>query len=241
MPPTVKTCPDAAAVASAFAADFAELIQNKLAGQEKITVALSGGSTPKILFELWASEFADKIDWKRVHFFWGDERCVGPDDPESNYGSANSLFLSKVGIDSANVHRVMGESDPDEERDRYENEIYEYVEIDDEAVPQFDLILLGMGEDGHTASIFPHQMQFMTSDKVCEVAIHPETAQKRVTLSGSVLNGANKVAVLITGAGKADVLAQVVNQTGEFKSLPISHLECDDLTFYVDQAAAGSL
>ncbi len=234
-----KTLADPSSVAAAFAADFAAWVETQ--GQDKITVALSGGSTPKMLFELWASEYADKIDWSRIHFFWGDERCVDPDDSESNYGVAKTLFFDKIQIAEDNVHRVHGESDPDDERLRYENEIYNHVEIDENAIPQFDLVILGMGTDGHTASIFPHQSQFLKSVQVCEVAIHPETAQKRITLTGPVLNGAKKVAFLITGEEKADVLAQVINKTGEFASFPASHIEPENLTFYVDQAAAKSL
>lgn len=241
MSSSVKTLPDPNSVAQSFAEDFAELIQSTLAGQTKITVALSGGNTPRILYELWASQYADKIDWNRVHFFWADERCVPSDDADSSYGVANELFLSKVGIAPGNVHRGMGESDPDQERGRYENEIYEHVEIDDNAVPQFDLIILGMGTDGHTASIFPHQMQFMTSDRVCEVAIHPKTAQKRITLTGTVLNGAKKVVFLVTGQEKATVLAQVIQKSGDFEQLPASRVSVADTMFYVDQAAAGSL
>lgn len=234
-----KTFADPAAVAAAFAAEFATWVEGQ--GQDKITVALSGGKTPKVLFELWASEFADKIDWSRIHFFWVDERCVAPDDSDSNYGSFKALFLDKVQIAEENVHRVLGESDPDEERSRYENDVYEHVEIDDNAIPQFDMVVLGLGDDGHTASIFPHQSQFLKSDQVCEVAIHPETAQKRITLTGPVLNGAKRVAFLVTGENKADVLAQVINRSGDFESFPASHIEPAELSFYVDEAAAKSL
>ncbi len=234
-----KTFADSAALAAAFAADFATWVASQ--GQDKITVALSGGSTPKLLFELWASEYADKIDWSRIHFFWGDERCVPPEDGDSNYGVAKTIFLDKISIPAENIHRVIGEADPDEERTRYENEIYGYVDIDDNAIPQFDLVILGMGDDGHTASIFPHQSQFLKSDKVCEVAIHPQTAQKRITLTGPVINGAKKVVFLITGGNKADVLAQVIHKSGDFESFPAAHITPVNLIFYLDQAAAKNL
>jgi 6-phosphogluconolactonase len=240
MTANIKTFPDPNAAAAGLAKDLAQLVQETLAGQEKIAVALSGGNTAKILFEHLASEYADKIDWNRIHFFWGDERCVAPDDSDSNYGAARELLLDKIQIDDANIHRVRGEDDPDEERSRYENDIYEFVEIDDNAIPVFDLIILGMGEDGHTASIFPHQMQFIDSDRVCEVAIHPETAQKRITLSGPVLNAAAKVAFLITGESKAAVLGQVIQKTGDFQQYPAAHVDAADRTFYVDEAAGQS-
>lgn len=233
----IKKLADPQAVAAAFAEDFAAWTKDK----DKVTVALSGGSTPKLLFELWASDDANEIDWSRVHLFWGDERCVPADADDSNYGVAKALFLDKVPIPSDNIHRVQGESDPDEERSRYENEIYDQVEIDDNAIPQFDVVILGMGEDGHTASIFPHQSQFLKSDQVCEVAIHPETAQKRITLTGPVLNGAGKIAFLVTGSNKADVLAHVINGSDEAAGFPASHVTGDDVCFYVDEAAASKL
>ena len=235
----IKTFADPAALAAGFAADFATWFASQ--GQDKITIALSGGSTPKLLFERWADEYGDKIDWSRVHFFWGDERCVPPDDSDSNYGVAKSLFFDKAEIAEDHIHRVFGESDPDQERSRYENEIYGHVEIDDNAIPQFDMVILGMGDDGHIASIFPHQSKFLKSDQVCEVAIHPSTAQKRITLTGPVLNRAKKVVFLITGENKADVLAQVINKTGEYENFPASHIEPDSLCFYIDEAAAKKL
>lgn len=240
MSANVKTFPDPNAVAQGFAEDFAELVQNKLAGQAKITVALSGGSMARNLFGVLASQYADKIDWSRIHFFWTNDNCVSAEDADSNYGVAQELFLSKAGIADGNIHYVHGDDDPDAERGRYENEIYEHVEIDDNAVPQFDLIILDIGADGHTAAIFPHQMQFMSSDRVCEVAIHPETALKNVTLTGSVLNGARKVAFLVTGADKSAVLSQILQKSGDFEQFPAARVHVADTVFYADQAAANT-
>lgn len=234
-----KIFADPIALAAAFAADFAAWVEAQK--QSKITVALSGGSTPKLLFELWAKDYADKIEWSRLHFFWGDERCVPPTDRDSNYGVAKELFFDKIVIPPANVHRVLGESDPDQECSRYESEIAEQVECDGISIPQFDMVILGMGDDGHTASIFPHQSQFLNSGRVCEVATHPESGQKRITLTGPVINHAQKVAFLITGANKANILAQVIHKTEDFANFPASHIESKSLSFYVDQAAASKL
>lgn len=236
----IKTFATPHDVVTAFASDFSNWLRSLPSNQTKITVALSGGSTPKLLYQLWASQYADAIDWNRLYFFWGDERCVPPEDADSNFGAAKTLWLDKISIDAANIHRVQGESDPDEERSRYENEIYEHVEIDDNAIPQFDFVILGMGTDGHTASIFPHQMHFLKSDKVCEVAIHPETAQKRITLTGPVLNGAQRVAFLVTGTEKAAVLRAVIHQSGDFESYPASHIAGKQVDFYLDAAAASA-
>ncbi len=166
------------AVAEAFAKWFCTWVGSVPVEKSKLTVALSGGSTPKLLFRLWASEYRDRLDWNRVHFFWGDERCVPPEDPESNYGEAKRLFLDSIGIKAENVHRIRGESNPQSEAQRYSREICEHVELGDGNWPIFDLIILGMGNDGHTASIFPNQLALLTSEKICEVASHPVTGQQ---------------------------------------------------------------
>ena len=235
-----RTLSQPADVAENFARDFQQLIQKTLANQPKVHVALSGGSTPRLLFELWANQYVDSVDWNRVHFYWGDERCVDPEDPQSNYGVANELFLSKVKINSTNIHRVRGENNPEEERVRYEDEIKTSMTSETEW-PKFDLIILGMGGDGHTASIFPHQMELMNSKDVCGLATHPETGQQRITLTGQVLNYSHRVAFLITGSGKAEVLKQVIEKTGEFESYPASHIDATETMFYLDQAAAAKL
>ncbi len=234
-----KIFADPASVAVAFATDFAAWVETQK--QSKITVALSGGSTPKILFELWARDFADKVDWSRIHFYWGDERCVPADDSDSNYGVAKALFLDKVSIPASNVHHVFGATDPNEERVRYENEIKNEIASDGNSIPRFDLVILGMGADGHTASIFPHESQFLESEKIIEVATHPQSGQKRLTLTGPVINRAKKVAFLITGTDKASVLAQVINKTGDYANFPAAHIQADELRFYLDQAAAKEL
>jgi 6-phosphogluconolactonase len=230
-----KVFSDPSAVALAFAKDLAAWVKTQ--PQERITIALSGGSTPKLLFRLWASDDAPAIDWTRIHFFWGDERCVPPDHSDSNYGVVKELFFDPVGISKANIHRVLGENNPNDERVRYENEIKNIVEEDENGIPKFDLIILGMGADGHTASIFPHESELLKSPRIVEVASHPQSGQKRLTLTGPVINNAKKVAFLITGQDKAAVLTQVLHETGQCESFPASHVHAQDLCFYLDQAA----
>ncbi len=241
MRPIVKVFPNSEQLALSFAKDFCDWVHGRPASHSRITVALSGGSTPKVLFQVWASKFANRVDWDRIHFFWGDERCVPPDDVESNFGVAKELFLDPLQIKPANVHRIRGESDPEHERARYENEVREYVELDRDGIPRFDLIILGMGDDGHTASIFPNQMPLLKSKRFCEVAIHPATAQNRITLTGRILNAAGKVVFLITGESKAAILKQVLEKSGEYKSFPAAHIHARDLSFLIDEGAAGKL
>lgn len=243
MPKTdCKIFTDNPAVATAFANDFCEWVKTQPADKSKLTVALSGGSTPKLLFQELAKNFADKIDWSRIHFFWGDERCVPPDDSESNYGMTKELLLDHINIPAENVHRVLGESAPADERVRHEQEISQHVAVNDAGVPQFDLMILGMGGDGHTASIFPHEIDFLKSDNVCEVATHPDSGQKRITLTGRVLNASARIAFLITGAGKADVMAEIIHQTGNWQTYPAAHVTNEGpLCFYLDKAAASKI
>ena len=236
---TVKTFADPETVADAFAAHCAAWLATTQA--TPITIALSGGTTPKLLFTRLATQYADKIDWSRLHFFWGDERCVPPTDPESNFQSCKERLLDHIDIPSENIHRIMGESDPAKECDRYEEVIRQYVGVDEQGFPRFDLMLLGMGDDGHTASIFPDAMQFLTSDRICEVATHPVTGQQRITLTGRVINHASQIVFLVTGSSKASVLAQVIHKTGDYVRFPASHVVGNELEFYIDHAAAARL
>lgn len=235
-----KIFADNPAVANAFAQDFVAWLSGQT--KEKVTVSLSGGSTPTLLFEILAKQFADKADWSRVHLFWGDERCVAPDDPQSNYGVCKSLFLDHVSIPEANVHRVIGESDPESEAVRYGDEMKQHCELNEAGLPMLDLLILGMGGDGHTASIFPHQIELLKSESICAVATHPESGQKRVSMTGPVLNAAKKIDFLVTGAGKASVLSEIFGKTGAWETYPTSFIESKGpVTFYLDEGASGQL
>ena len=237
--PDLKIFADNPEVASEFARCFRDHVNNL--DQDKITVCLSGGSTPKLLFQVLAADHCDSIDWSRIHFFWGDERCVAPEDQQSNYGECKKLLLDKINIPVTNIHRVVGESAPETEAKRYGETIKDHVALDKVGRPEFDVVILGMGGDGHTASIFPHQMELLTSEKVCEVAVHPESGQKRVTITGPIVNAAKFVVFLITGAGKADVLATVYDGSG--KQYPATHVQprSNNLAFFLDKAAAAKL
>lgn len=222
-------------VAKAFAEHFADLINN----QKQLTVALSGGSTPKILFDLLAERHAD-LDWTKVHFYWGDERCVPPDDSDSNYKMTVDHLLSKIDMPAENIHRVLGETNPVTEAMNYSRQIKENLPAVNE-LPQFDLIILGMGGDGHTASIFPHEIELLNSDGICEVATHPESGQKRITLTGRVINNAREICFLVTGAGKAEKVDEIFHKTDDWESYPASHIKPyeGELIWWMDRAAAS--
>ncbi|KYG74495.1 6-phosphogluconolactonase [Roseivirga ehrenbergii] len=232
----IKTFKNPEATAKAFA-DYLSEIQQEV---NRLNIALSGGSTPKLLFEILVHKYSDKIEWPKFHFYWGDERCVPPTSGESNYGMTHEYLFQHLDISEENIHRVFGECDPDEEAVRYGKLISENLPPIN-GLPQFDLIILGLGEDGHTASIFPHQMELITSKKVCEVAEHPTSGQKRITLTGSVINNAKEVCFLVTGQAKAEKVREILNLTGDCEHYPASYIKPThgELSWFLDKAASG--
>ena len=234
MPAHLHISKDPAAVATDFTRYFVELLE----GKDHLTVALSGGSTPKRLFKLWAEQYRDTIDWSKIRFFWGDERCVPPNHEESNYGMTKQLLFNHVDLPEENIHRVIGEADPTAEAIRYSAEISDNTEAS-EGYPVFDLVILGMGSDGHTASIFPHQMDLLESEKFCAVADHPESGQQRITLTGPVINRAKAVAFLVTGESKQEKVSAILGREEGATQFPAAHImpQSGDLHWFMDEAA----
>lgn len=224
--------------ARAFA-DFM-LAQHQQNGQ--LNIALSGGSTPKILFDLLASDYKESFNWSDIHFYWGDERCVPPSDSESNYRMTVDHLLSKIDMPEENIHRVLGEEVPVEEAQRY-GQLIEANLPSENGNPVFDIIILGMGTDGHTASIFPHEIELLDSAKTCEVANHPESGQKRVTLTGPVINAAKAVCFLVTGESKKEKIRQIVDAEDVAKNYPAFHINPvnGELIWFIDEPAASLL
>ena len=224
------------------AAAFGRYLMHKLEDTDVFHVALSGGSTPKLLFAYLAEHYADSDAWSRLHVYWGDERCVAPDDEESNFRMTRELLLAKVDIPEQNIHRVRGEDTPSDEAVRYAEELAVSMPMSLE-LPVFDMVILGMGDDGHTASIFPHEIELLTSSKICEVATHPTSGQKRITLTGQVINHAKEVIFLVTGSGKMDRISEIFNNEGDWEKYPASYInpQSGKLLWFVDQAAVSSL
>ncbi|MBL7967936.1 MAG: 6-phosphogluconolactonase [Prolixibacteraceae bacterium] len=222
-------------------ADLANLFANQLMSriaqkaEGEFHLAISGGKTPDLLFAILAEKYTSPDLWHKVHFWWVDERMVPPDHPESNYRVANQLLLSQISIAEENIHRIKGENNPEEEALSYAVQIQKNLPSGN-GWPVFDLILLGMGDDGHTASIFPDQMELLESDQICAVATHPVSGQKRVTLTGKAINNAVKICFLVTGAGKAERLKEMRNYPDLARSLPAFHIL--NAEWFVDQAAA---
>ncbi|MGB6152509.1 MAG: 6-phosphogluconolactonase [Pricia sp.] len=224
------------------AIDFTNWLIERIHSSDTLHVALSGGSTPKIVFDELAARKLSADDWEKVHLYWGDERCVPPDNSESNYKMTVEHLISKIEIPQANVHRVKGENDPAKEAKRYAAVLKDKLPIV-EGLPQFDLIILGMGDDGHTASIFPHEIDLWDADPLCEVAEHPETGQKRITITGKVINHAAIVAFLVTGESKAEKVGQIHDQRAGYMTYP-AHLvrpNSGKLFWFLDEPAAAEI
>jgi 6-phosphogluconolactonase len=238
MDKSIKVFPTPYELAEKFAEDLVRTINESAKKGNPVSVALSGGTTPELLFTLLGDHFSKSVPWEYVHFFWGDERCVIPDNMESNYGMTRRKLLDKIDIPSENIHRIIGENDPEKEASRYSMEIIDYTRKRD-GLPFFDIILLGLGEDGHTASIFPGHLELFHTDNICEIATHPVTLQKRITISGKVINNADSVAFLVTGKRKAEIVQNVIRRSALAQNFPASYIVPlhGVLNWYIDKDA----
>src|SRR5579862_6426592 len=202
----VKIFPDAAALARGAADQFVSLVKAQTG--DRFSVALSGGSTPKAMFALLATdEFAKQIDWKKVHLFWGDERCVPPDNADSNYRMTKETLLDHVSIPPENIHRMKGEIEPMVAAAQYESELDTFFKSE---TPRFDLIHLGMGDDGHTASLFPGTPPIFEQNQWVVGHMVEKVKMWRITLTPVVLNVAANISFLIGGKAKAETLSKVL-------------------------------
>ncbi|MFY0686357.1 MAG: 6-phosphogluconolactonase [Cyclobacteriaceae bacterium] len=233
MSPTINVYPTGEEVAQVFAKFLADFIN-----KGRCNIALSGGSTPKRLFQILAESYNQSINWSNVHFYWGDERCVPPGDSESNYLMTSKNLFDHISIPSENIHRVLGENDPAGEAIRYGQEIEKNLRHQN-GIPQFDLIILGMGDDGHTASIFPHEMRLLTDPNTCVTATHPTSGQIRVSLSGSVINNASTVVFLVTGEKKKEKVDTILNDQHDAEIYPAFYIRPNQgkLIWMLDQTA----
>jgi len=227
-----------------LAEEVQKLIKATLITGRVFNIALSGGSTPGILFnDIVTLHHKDEHGiWEKVRFFWVDERCVPPDHPESNYRMANDTLLSNLPHLDNYVFRMKGEMDPQTEAARYSHLLKgQLPSVND--LPVFDLVLLGMGKDGHTASIFPDQMELLRSDNLCDVGVHPESGQRRLTLTGKVINNADHVFFLVTGEDKATTIAEILGSGPQAETFPASHIKPGHgkLSWFLDDTAASLL
>lgn len=228
-------------LALAAAERFVEYARDFHDEQESFSVALAGGRTPKRVYELLATEqFKDRVAWSRVHLFFGDERCVPPDHPDSNYLMAFRALLSKVPIPAANVYRIAGEEDPTESARDYDAILRKF--FGRMAWPRFDLVLLGMGNDGHTASLFPESNVLEETSRLV-VPTRSSQGQCRITLTLRAFDHAAHIIFLVTGEEKAATLSSVMQRQSSSRQLPASFIKPIDgtLEWFVDSKAALGL
>lgn len=227
-------------VCKALAKEIYKLTLNS--SQPRFDILLSGGQTPAKLFKRIAKKYSGTIDWERIHFWWGDERCVSPDNENSNFKMVNDLLISKISIPQGNIHRIKGENEAENEVKRYTKEIEKNLNYRGEN-PVFDIVILGLGEDGHTASIFPDQIELFEEERICVVTQHPITGQKRITLTGRVLNNSSRIFFLVTGANKAQRISEIMNDDEAAKLLPAYYISPNvgSLIWFIDKDAASKI
>ncbi len=233
--------PDPASLAGAFACEVSNFLMEVSDSGKPVHVALSGGSTPLSIFKQ-LKDTTLKEHWTFVRLYWVDERCVPPDHEESNYGNALKSMIQPLDLPGEHLHRIRGEEDPASEAARYGQMLSEQLPVE-RGVPVFDWIWLGMGEDGHTASIFPDQLHLWNSPESCAVATHPGTGQKRITLTGNVINAARRVSFLVTGEKKAPLLNEIIMKEGRYLEYPAFYVAPDsgNLEWFMDKDATSWL
>lgn len=231
--PKISVWPDSAALMEAAALRIALIGQQAIAERGQFVWALSGGTTPRPLYELLGSKrFASALDWSRVVFFWSDERCVPPDHPDSNYRMARAALLDKLQLQPAQVHRLHGEDDPASAAALYDSEL--------RAAGGVDLVLLGMGSDGHVASLFPGSSALQETQRWVVTNVSPAGAQ-RVTFTLPAINAAKVVLLLVAGADKAARVREALRDPSA--RLPVQRIQpaAGRLEWMLDTQAAGGL
>lgn len=218
-------------------ADYVRSIISAEAVSKSFNIALSGGSTPRTVYSFLSEIKKPYIPWERIKFFWGDERCVPPDDAESNYLMAKESLFDKIDIANDQVFRIKGENNPEAEKERYNKIVLSNTR------GILNLMFLGLGTDGHTASIFPDQMELLNSDEVCAIAVHPVSRQVRITLTGRILNASKKILFLVTGSEKSQVVYDILNQKGAWDRYPASYVKPIDgeVIWILDRKAAARI
>lgn len=229
--------PDAAGAAEACARHVIALLEAALSRQDFVTFAISGGSTPKLLFNRLA---ASAFRWDRVHLFWVDERCVPPDDDASNYRLAYNHLIGPARIPEANVHRIYGELDPRDAAARYVADVRRFFDLGAADLPRFDVVHRGIGPDAHTASLFPGSPLIEDRTGIAAAVFAPQFNQWRVTLLPGVLEAARDTVLLAAGADKAEAVRAVFQEPFDPKRYP-AQIGAREAVWFLDRAAAPAL
>lgn len=241
----IRIFPDGEKLSHAAAELLITIAQKAVTENGRFSIALSGGGTPQRLYQLLGqSPYTEQVPWENTHLFWGDERLVSPDNAGSNYGQAHAIFIDKVPIPNENIHRAHGELDVDTAVTDYKKQLQTYA-LEGNDWPQFDIVLLGMGSDGHTASLFPGPITNpeQTETVISVVADYDGRPAQRLSLTPLVINDAANVIFLVTGANKAETLMQVMNGPFNPQQLPAQRIQPhnDTRIWLLDQPAASKL
>jgi 6-phosphogluconolactonase len=242
----IQIVADAEAMSKAAAETLVRQLEETLQTRDVFSIALSGGSTPRRLYALLADDPAlrAQIPWERIHFFWGDERHVSPDHPDSNYRMSDTALLSKVPIPATNIHRMRAEN-PDAAKAAadYEQEIRRFFKIESGQLPRFNCVLLGMGSDGHTASLFPGTAALAETWRLVVSNWVKKFQSYRMTLSLPVINNADYILFLVAGREKAETLKAVLEGDSKTMRFPVQYIQPThgQLTWLLDQPAGSRL
>lgn len=234
---SIKIFKDSDELSQSATEAFAALANQAITERGRFLVSLSGGSTPMKLYARLANE---KVDWAHMHFFWGDERCVPVDDPGNTYGVMREIFFDKIG--TTNIHRVESELEPASAAQAYAHTLSGFADAPFD-FPRFDLVLLGMGDDGHTASLFPGSQVDIETSTIAVTAQYQDRPANRVSLTPKVFNQAREIWFLVTGAGKAKTLRSVIKGEKNWEHLPAQRIQPIDgnLVWMIDEAAGKFL
>lgn len=240
----IRVLPTPQELFAAAAEEVVRLANQAVAERGRFAIALSGGSTPKSLYNLLATNARSTLPWDHTYFFWSDERHVAPNNPDSNYRMANEAMLSKVPVPPANIYRVPAENpDAAAVAEAYEVSIRKFFQLQPGQLPRFDLILLGLGPDGHTASLFPGTAGLQEKSRLVIANLVEKLRTHRLTFTLPVINAARCVAFLVSGTDKATVLRSVLEESVPGEQYPAKLVEPSDgnLIWFLDRAAASGL
>ena len=238
----IRVLDDRLALSEATAAEFLRIVHSSIQGSGRCTVALSGGSTPRSFYFLLADQ--PNVPWDKMFFFFGDERHVPPDDPESNFRMASEALFSRAPVPAEHIFRVPAEiPDADTAAQSYEQTLRQFFSLEEEALPRFDAVLLGLGPDGHTASLFPGTAALHENERLVTANWVEKFKTWRITLTYPVINNAAEILFLVAGAEKQEALLAVLQGKSDLETYPAQGIRPENgrLLWMVDQAAAGPL
>jgi 6-phosphogluconolactonase len=241
-PCQIRVFPGLSLLSTEAAKLFVRLSTASVRKEKRFSVALAGGSTPQTLYHLLASpKYREQIPWRETHLFWGDERCVPPSHRDSNYRTVQETLLTKVPIPLENIHRMQGEVDPGNGAGAYEQELREFFLGG--SIPHFDLLILGLGKDGHTASLFPGSPCLEEGKRLVVPAVPTGIKHHRLTLTLPVINQAGTILFLAAGKEKAEIVSQIFQETKDFDRLPARRVKAvnGELYWFLDEEAAALL